>query len=148
MCLTGYALEQHISILESSKRVSCWTLKTLPDCALQVQALHKEQESQKQIVAATKATTPEKLYNEDLDAFIEALEDYEQREQALLGALKAKQRKAGGKIKSKQSVSLPQKSIQLYEILHYCYPTLWITTSHYTIYSRCPQNDYHTQIDK
>lgn len=68
---------------------------------LQVQALRNEEDKQRDAVTATRATTPEKLYSNDLDAFIEALEDYELREQKLLGALKERQKRAGNKGKGK-----------------------------------------------
>ena len=70
-----------------------------------MQALHNEEENQRAIVATTRATTPAKLYSTDLDAFVEALEDYEEREQKLMGALKERQKRAGGKAKGKQAVS-------------------------------------------
>lgn len=68
---------------------------------IQVQALRNEEDKQRDTVASTRATTPERLYSVDLDAFMDALEDYDLREQALLGALKERQKRASGKAKGK-----------------------------------------------
>ena len=52
-------------------------------------------------MAATLAATPQKLYSQDLDSFIAALEDYEARELKQLNALEERQRRALGKGKGK-----------------------------------------------
>jgi hypothetical protein len=58
-------------------------------------------------VADTKAATPNKLYALDLDAFMGALEDYEEREHKQLQALEERQRRAGGKGKGGKKVDNP-----------------------------------------
>lgn len=54
------------------------------------------------MVAETMAATPQILYSKDLDQFITALEDYEAQEQKQLRALGERQRRAGGKGRSKK----------------------------------------------
>ena len=71
-----------------------------PDCSgagsrAQVEALQKEQEQQAEVVATNRGTTPAAIYARDLDAFMEALEDYEAREAKNLASLAEKQRRAG-----------------------------------------------------
>ena len=55
-------------------------------------------------MADTKAATPHKLYSRDLDAFVAALEDYEEREARQLQALEERQRRAGGRGKGGKKV--------------------------------------------
>ena len=73
---------------------------TCYDCA-QVQTLKNDEEKQREVVAATLAATPQKLYSQDLDSFVSALEDYEARELKQLNALGERQRRALGKNKGK-----------------------------------------------
>jgi len=73
---------------------------------MQVQALRNEEDNQRQMVADTKAATPNKLYALDLDTFMAALEDYEDREARQLQALEERQRKAGGKGKGGKKVGI------------------------------------------
>ena len=68
---------------------------------LQVQSLKNDEEKQRTVVAATLAATPQKLYSQDLDDFIAALEDYEARELKQLNALGERQRRALSKGKGK-----------------------------------------------
>jgi len=72
-----------------------------------VQALRNEEDNQRQIVADTKAATPNKLYALDLDAFMGGLEDYEEREHKQLLALEERQRRVGGKGKGGKKVGTP-----------------------------------------
>lgn len=67
-----------------------------------MQSLRNEEEAQKKVVAETTAATPQILYTRDLDAFMAALEDYEEREAKQLRALEERQKRAGAKGKSKQ----------------------------------------------
>ena len=62
---------------------------------VQVQALRNEEGNQRAIVADTRATTPKAIYHKDLDAFVAALEDYEQREREALSAVQRATGKAG-----------------------------------------------------
>lgn len=66
-----------------------------------MQALKNDEEKQREVVAATLAATPQKLYSQDLDSFVSALEDYEARELKQLNALGERQRRALGKNKGK-----------------------------------------------
>ena len=60
-----------------------------------MEALQKEQEQQAEVVATNRQTTPATIYARDLDAFMEALEEYEAREAKNLASLAEKQRRAG-----------------------------------------------------
>ena len=74
-----------------------YTTTLMPSCAhdAQVQALRNEEGNQRAIVADTRATTPKAMYNRDLDAFVAALEDYEQREREALAGVQRTTNRAG-----------------------------------------------------
>lgn len=86
--------------------------------ALQVQALKRDEEKQRAIVAQNKATPPELLYSNDLDAFEVALKAFEDQELEELEELTKQQRQA-----AKQNRRAPSRKVRRsFVTWHVCLP--------------------------